>query len=119
MKAGCIPIISKLDSGINEIVTHKKNGFMVNVKDVDGFAKAVIEINDNTIYSLKSEAANTANHMFNPYKNANKYLNAFLNTTAKEKLPKLPKPPGRLLDLKFLPNFLVRWIRNLNINQKL
>lgn len=121
MKAGCVPVVSNLKSGIPDVVKHAKNGYLIKKDDAHAFVQAIVELNENEKlrHQLQTNAIATANQMFDPYKNAKLYMEAFINTPTKSALPKLPKPIGPILDQKFLPNFLVRFIRSLHLSPNL
>ncbi len=44
MAAGLVPVVSDLASGIPELVEDGRNGYRIPVGDIDGFAKALIEL---------------------------------------------------------------------------
>lgn len=121
MKAGCIPVISNIESGVPDVIIHGKNGFLIERDDVNAFVQTIVDLSNNNKLrgQLRKNAINTANQMFDPFKNAKMYMEAFINTASKSVLPNLPKPIGPILDQKFLPNFLVRFLRSLRINPNL
>lgn len=121
MKAGCIPIVSDIESGIPDVVTHKENGYLIKPDDIVGFVDAVLLLHGNLglRHKLKINAIKAANRMFDPYDNANAYYEAFVSTPFKSKIPLINVPTGPLLNQPFLPNYLVKAIRSLKINPNL
>lgn len=121
MKAGCIPVVSGIESGIPDIIDNGINGFMVNPDNPNQFADAIIELakSPERITKIRTAAINKANEMFEPFKNAANYCNAFCSVKPKTKIPNTKIPKGRLLNQRCLPNWLVKNIRKLNLNKSL
>ncbi len=58
MAHGCVPIVSDIRSGINDIIVHKKNGMICSIGDIDAFATSIGEIaQDRLLLRSMSEYA--------------------------------------------------------------
>jgi len=56
MGHGLVPVVSDLESGIREVVD-EHNGMLVPVDDVDGYARAIVHLNENRKELLAKSAA--------------------------------------------------------------
>lgn len=121
MKAGCVPIVSHIPSGIPDVVENGKNGMLVEPDDIQGFADAIVTLSsdENKLRSMSILAIKKANLMFDPVQNALDYYTAFISASKKVNCQLHPVNPGRLLNQPWLPNRLVRGIRKLNLSNKL
>jgi glycosyltransferase involved in cell wall biosynthesis len=121
MKAGCVPVTSNIKSGIPDVVEDGINGFMLDTNEPDQFAKKIIELANSpeTLKTLRNKAIEKANKMFDPYKNAKAYFDAFLSVTHKHTIPIAKIPKGPILNQSFLPNWFVKNIRKLKINRNI
>lgn len=121
MKSGCVPVVSDIPSGIPDVVEHGKNGFLVPIDDVEGFVKQINILNSDRelLYVTSQSAKEKANRMFEPYKNAIAYYNAFCEIKSKTIIPDISIKKGPLLNVPYLPNRIVRAIRKLHLNPNL
>lgn len=47
MKAGCVPIVSNIESGIPDVIEDCKDGFLIEPENSFGFANAIIDLHNN------------------------------------------------------------------------
>ncbi|MGQ1787110.1 glycosyltransferase family 4 protein [Saccharicrinis sp. GN24d3] len=121
MKSGCVPVISKIESGIPDVVINDENGYLISPDKTEAFAESIISLynNPDKLYVLKQNGIKRANAMFDPKVNALSYYESFIKTKPKLTNPTIKIPTGPILNKAYIPNFLVRFIRSLNINPNL
>lgn len=116
MKAGIVPLISDLPSGIPELVESGVNGFMLNVGDVSGYAEKIANLHNNrSMLKQWGHCAKTkSDTLFNPFINGTAYEDNFLVLAMKSSLrrKKAKKIYGSRLDQPWIPNSIVKLLRN-------
>jgi len=115
MKAGCVPIVSKLQAGIPEFVK-EDTGYMIDIDDIKAYTNTIIHLfhSKQNLKKLSIAAKEKAKEMFNPKKDAMEYARLF-SLLNKEQGTKYQFPKINLsrLDNRFFPNFFVEFIRKL------
>ena len=117
LSAGAVPISSKLESGVPDILQHNLNGLLVEPGNAKLFAEAIFTVykNKDLLFQLKSNASKGLQR-FEPYQQALQYEQIILSTVAinssEERIyPKYLK--GRLLDMEWMPGSIVILLRKL------
>ena len=61
MANGCCPLVTDIESGNKELVTNEKNGFVVPVGDIEGFAEKIkfLTVNPAKLFELRQNAWNS------------------------------------------------------------
>lgn len=118
MSGGVVPIVSKLNGCTDFVINDAQNGFLVEIGDVIGFAKALIKLaNDRFLLkSLSFSAWETTKNRFSYKKTGEAYLELAEKCIVNKIKGEVPKRTGRinktlLGDFPWLPIFLVRPIR--------
>ncbi|MGV8828589.1 MAG: glycosyltransferase family 4 protein [Breznakibacter sp.] len=114
MKAGLVPLVSNLPSGIPELVMDGRTGFRIELDDADGYVEAICHLNDNRneLKRLGENCAQLANDQFNAGCNANAYFKILEKVQNDPPRPKVKqKIYGSRLDQPYIPNFLVKMLR--------
>jgi glycosyltransferase involved in cell wall biosynthesis len=114
MKAGCIPLVSKLDAGIPEFVIQNKTGFMIPVGDIEEYCNIIIKLHKIPllIEELSKNAIEKADELFNPVRDSSEYYQLFEGMAAVPAKNKVyPKLMLSKLDKPGLPNWLVKFFR--------
>ena len=117
MKAGLVPVVSDLESGIPEIIKNGKTGFRCQLDDVSAFASSIHQLDRDreTLEQISEHAKEIAEKMFDPVAQSRVYESLFESTLQSKMehiFPRLHRQ--RLLDRPFLPNPLVRAIRTIH-----
>lgn len=118
MKHGLIPIISSISGGIKEVVESNVNGFLCISEDSLSFSNAIKTLCENQDLSMKMSrnAIEVANQMFDPIRNAKKYLDIIENVEQNINVYPAYKSDS-ILDRKWMPNILVNLIRRIKYAQ--
>jgi glycosyltransferase involved in cell wall biosynthesis len=53
MSRGCVPVVTRTESGMGELIQHGKNGFMLPVGDVKGFAEVLEKLSADSALRLR------------------------------------------------------------------
>lgn len=82
MKAGVVPIVFDIPSGINDIIEHNKNGIIVPQGDIEGVVNAIKKLsqNRNLLKEMALTAQRTSSEMFDPYRQTNAYETEYLSS---------------------------------------
>jgi len=117
MKAGVVPVVSDLPSGIPELVHNGKTGYLISIGDSEGFADRVSHLaGDEALWQeMREEAIQVANSAFDPAVQAAELQEFFIeviNTPASGTRFHL-ESAGSRLDQRFVPNWLTRILRQL------
>lgn len=115
MKTGLVPVVSNIAGGTKEIVKEGNNGFLCEVNNAADFANhiALLYSEPDVYRKMAGNALCTGEQLFNPYENCQQYWDVFRNTNRSTRKKKYTKIPMSSLDLPWLPNGLVRFIRSL------
>jgi glycosyltransferase involved in cell wall biosynthesis len=123
LAAGAVPVVSNLESGVTDIIQASINGILVEQEDVAGFSDAILKLYRNRSYlqQLKSNAGLSL-HLFEPYVQAKAYEDQILAVNAEDRNKERTFPAykrGRVLDISWLPGWLVYFLRSITRNPKL
>lgn len=68
MAAGCVPVVSRIQSGIPELIDDGTTGLIVDVGDIDGFVKAIDRLHRNRdeLAVLSSNSVSKVREEFSP-----------------------------------------------------
>jgi glycosyltransferase involved in cell wall biosynthesis len=82
MKCGVVPMATKLESGIPEIIEHDVNGFMVILDEVSKYAQHIEQLHHNRsqLKKMSQLCIEKSEHMFDPQLQAKCYEDAFYDT---------------------------------------
>ncbi|MDO6434159.1 glycosyltransferase family 4 protein [Flavitalea sp. BT771] len=114
MKTGLVPVVSDIPGGIREIVENGKNGYLVEAGNAPAFAERIGELVSNRgLYNnLSANAVEFADSTFDPIRCSRLYWDIIAETSNRDRVKTYrPAPPGAL-DKKWLPNSVVRFLRN-------
>lgn len=120
ISGGVVPIVSKLNGCTDFVVNDGQNGFLVEIGDVVGFAKALIKLaNDRFLLkSLSFSAWETTKNRFSYKKTGEAYLELAEKCIIKRMKGEVPKRTGRidktlLGDFPSLPILCMRPVRKM------
>jgi len=116
MSMGCVPVVTNLQGGIQEIVEDGVTGFKCPINNVEAFANKIIFLHNNRdqLFLLQTNAALLVRNNFNAAKQMPKYQNVFLALLENNSLPKhhaVTKKIGSRLDQFWIPNSITRLLR--------
>jgi len=114
MKTGLVPVVSDIPGGIREIVEHGKNGYLVDAADAAAFAGRIEAlISSRELYNnMSAKAVEFADTTFDPTRCSQVYWDIVSEASRSARVKTYsPAPPGAL-DKKWLPNSVVRFLRN-------
>jgi glycosyltransferase involved in cell wall biosynthesis len=113
MSAGCVPIISKFNDGITDVVT-EDIGFVLSVGDNNAFAESIARLhNDRKLLEQKSKAAiRKVEDEYHIDKRAKDYYDLFLKYRSLKKKTRFKLPNyGGYLNNPYIPVFFRKFIR--------
>jgi colanic acid/amylovoran biosynthesis glycosyltransferase len=124
MAQGLVPIILKIDSGINELINDGSNGFIVNNRGSDLIHSIGKLVNDNTLLkNMSNSARNDIENYFSIDGSTKKWLNLFNDVRASKNvntdvglpsIERLPKPTqGLIWGNKHRGNFISQILRKI------
>jgi glycosyltransferase involved in cell wall biosynthesis len=114
MGAGLVPVVSRIASGVSEVVTDAVSGFCPPVGDVQAFADAVAALAfERSRLEAMSQAARLAvAGRFDPQARTAAYYDLFERLSAAPRTRRPSRVPyGSRLDRPWIPNALVRGLR--------
>jgi glycosyltransferase involved in cell wall biosynthesis len=81
MKYGVVPMATKLESGIPEIIENNANGFMVALDSMSNYTDHIEQLHNNRsqLKKMSDLCIAKAEVMFSPYQQAKAYEDAFVN----------------------------------------
>jgi glycosyltransferase involved in cell wall biosynthesis len=111
---GVVPVVSDLPGGIRDIVTDKI-GYKCILNDPESFANAIKQLNENRILleSLQKNCRELASKNYDITKTADNYFKFILNYSALIERSNINNSFFSRLDRKYIPNQLVKWIRQI------
>jgi len=114
MKAGVVPVVNQLDSGVQELTGDSERGFMVKDNAVDGYVTVLRTMSQSpdVVKEISSKASQFAREQFEPFKCTLMIQNLIGRYAAVINDRKSKKKYGSRLDQKYLPNVLVHFIRS-------
>jgi len=116
MSMGCVPVISDLKGGIQELVEDNINGYKCTINDNQLFADQILHLNANRslLFQLQKNAQQKIHKNYNAIIQMPKYQDIFLELYKKNSLPKhhsVSIKIGSRLDQIWIPNFVTRFLR--------
>lgn len=120
MKSACVPICNDIPSGVPDLIDNGVTGFIVPFNSISDFSEKATEMltDDLKRKEIALNAREKALKMFDPLENAQIYEILFLTTSAQNKIY-INKTLGGILNQPYMPYGLVKFIRTLNISEKL
>jgi glycosyltransferase involved in cell wall biosynthesis len=114
MKTGLVPVVSDIPGGIREIVIPGTNGFLCSYDSAPAFADRIEQLATSPVYyeQLSRAARETAEKKFNPIINSKHYFDIIDSIPFVKGNKQFTKRTANRLDKVWLPNLLVKWIRN-------
>jgi len=115
MSAGLVPVVSDLPSGVREVVVPGQTGFLSPVGDIDAFADAIagLDASRERLERLSRAARGIVSEEYDVRRQASRYEDLYAEwrnlRRAKPRGGRLPY--GSRLDKPWIPNPLVRFIR--------
>jgi glycosyltransferase involved in cell wall biosynthesis len=117
MSVGLVPVVSRIESGVAEILEHGRTGLMPPVGDVAGFAEAIASLDrDRTLVESISRAA--SHHVAHEH-DLRRRTDAYQELFARYVQLRRPRPDvttvpyGSRLDQPWMPNAAVRAVRSM------
>lgn len=85
MANGCCPVVTNIEAGNQQLIQHAKNGFLIDVGDIEGFVATVSSLAENRIQleALRLNAWNTGKE-YSLDRMAEKYERLFQHDRAKQ-----------------------------------
>jgi glycosyltransferase involved in cell wall biosynthesis len=116
MSMGCVPIVSNLEGGIQELVEDNINGFKCTMDDNELFAEKIIYLNLNRriLFQLKQNAQEKIYKYYDASIQMPKYQKLFLDLFENNSSPNhhsVSKKIGSRLDQPWIPNYITRLLR--------
>lgn len=113
MKCGTVPVINNLNSGIRELVIENYTGYLITNNEVSGYADKLEYVyrNELLLRGMSENCIRLSNNLFNPYENTTAIEDCFLKAINQLKTNKPIGNYGSRLDRKYLPNWLVTFLR--------
>jgi glycosyltransferase involved in cell wall biosynthesis len=114
MKTGLVPVVSDIPGGIREIVENGRTGYLVDPSDASAYAERMEElINNRELYNkMSADVVEFADKTFHPVRCSQEYWNIVSEASHSGRTKAFsPAAPGAL-DKKWLPNSVVRFLRN-------
>jgi len=115
MSAGLVPVVSDIPSGVREVVVPGETGFLCSVGDAEAFADAIagLDADRRALERLSRAARGIVSDEYDVGRQASRYEELYAEwpklRRAKPRGGKLPY--GSRLDKPWIPNPLVRFIR--------
>ena len=118
MSMGCVPIVTNLEGGIQEIVEDDFNGFKCPIDNNTVFVNYIILLHQNRdkLVQMQINAAASVRNNFNAAIQMPKYHSIFLNRLELEQIPRhhsVNKKIGSRLDQKWIPNIITTMLRGI------
>jgi glycosyltransferase involved in cell wall biosynthesis len=114
MSAGMVPIVSDLPSGMREVVVHDVTGYLCAVGDVAGFAEAIARLaaDRERLERMSRASREMIADDYDVTRQARSYQDLFADwSKLRHGKPRGLLPYGSRLDRPWIPNRLVRFIR--------
>jgi glycosyltransferase involved in cell wall biosynthesis len=115
MSVGLVPVVSRIESGVNEILIDGVTGLMPPVGDIAAFADAIAMLDADRAkleaISAATSAYVAANHNVRERTDAYQALFARYRELKRPRSPKTTLPYGSRLDRPWIPNAAVRTVR--------
>jgi glycosyltransferase involved in cell wall biosynthesis len=114
MKCGLIPLVSKWDGAINDLVQEGFNGFYFNYQDAVAYANCLEQLahDPEQLSILGVNAKQKATFLFDPRQNTRAYEMHFLQVAQTRQESKVRfKSYGSRLDEPWMPNFIAKSFR--------
>lgn len=107
MKCGVVPLASEIKSGIPECIEHSFNGYMIQISDIESYARYIndLHLNRDLLALMSERSIIKANKIFDPISQAKKYEDAFTSVPSSTHFMRI-----RLSD--YLPLILLHRIKS-------
>ncbi len=116
MKAGLVPVVNHLPGGLEELIGTNERGYLIKENEIDGYV-TVLQLliqNRKLAFDIASKASLFANEKFDPVRSTARIETFMIDHSKKRNLKKPRKIYGSRLDQKWLPNRIVKIIRDCN-----
>jgi glycosyltransferase involved in cell wall biosynthesis len=122
MSQGCVPVVSDLPGGIQEIVEDGVTGYKCKIDATQEFAEKIISLHNNRekLFRMQLNAIEKVAVQFNAEEQSPKYQKIFKRVLESNDVPRhhyVNCKIGSRLDQSWIPDFFVTYIRN-KINNK-
>ena len=115
MGVGLVPVVSDLPGGITEVVIEGSTGYRPAAGDVEGFARAIIDLNQKRdhLEEMGSACRNLVRQRFDIQERVTAYQSLFARwrELRRARPRKITLPYGSRLDKPWIPNTVVRLYR--------
>lgn len=120
MKWGLVPLVTNWEGATEDLIIENETGFLFEAGDIERYAEKIEYLYYNTeiLKKMSEKAKGIANSLFDPQKNTCIYETIFLNSMLMPKKKTSFRAYGSRLDAKWVPNYLVRLIRQTINNLK-
>lgn len=116
MKAGLVPLVTKWDTAVDELIEQGITGYYFAAGDAPGYAFCIksLQKSRQVLQELSDNCQKIATTLFDPVKNAKKFEVIFLGVSSgKQQKKHALKIYGSRLDENWIPNFITKTIRSL------
>lgn len=115
MKAGLVPMVSQLPGAMDELIDQSVTGFKIVVGNTDDYVKHITNLHNNRqlLKQMAEASIEKVNASFNEAAATEKYTRLFMDIKAGDKKFFTPARKGSMLESAFVPNAVVRTIRNI------
>ncbi|MBN2662841.1 MAG: glycosyltransferase family 4 protein [Bacteroidales bacterium] len=120
MKNKCVPVTFDIPSGIPDLIDNGETGYKIELNNTTEFANKIAKLyyNKSMLLTIAENAYKKASKLFNENQ-ASQYEEALLNIIINSNKIYPNKSLGRLLHKRYIPNFLVKFIRTIFKNPKI
>ena len=118
MSVGCVPIVSNLAGGIQQVVLDGVTGFKCHVGDIKAFSEMIINLHGNRelLFKMQLACMDLVEQDYNIVNQAPKYQNLFCLLASDTNQPKhfgVNNKIGSRLDNRYIPDWLTQIIRKM------
>jgi len=122
LSAGAVPVASDIESGVSDVIADGVNGLLLPVDDANAFADAIKELyHDRSKFEMLRNNSGMTLQKFDPFAQAEAYEKAVIEISKNKREVKVYPPyiRGRVLDRKWIPGWIVFFLRKIIRNPKL
>jgi glycosyltransferase involved in cell wall biosynthesis len=122
MSQGCVPVVTDLPGGIQEIVEDGVTGYKCKIDSIEEFAEKIIFLHNNRekLCRMQLEAMEKVAVQFNAVEQSPKYQNIFKRVLESKNVPRhhyVNCKIGSRLDRPWIPNSVTTFLRLLKLKQ--
>ncbi|MCP9751934.1 glycosyltransferase family 4 protein [Ferruginibacter sp. HRS2-29] len=122
LSAGAVPVAFDIESGVSDVIRNGVNGILLPVGDANAIADAVTGLyHDHAKFEMLRNNSAAMLQKFEPFAQADAYEKAIVEISQHKREGKIYPPyiRGRVLDRKWIPGWIVFFLRKIIRNPKL